>query len=225
MESTVDKLDIQVEPLARDTLQQRVYDQVAGLILDGGIAPGQLVTIQSLADSFGVSTMPVREALKRLTAEKALTVVSGRSMGIPPLSLERLNDLRRVRIELEGSAIAWAAGSIGKDALASLDVDLERMDRAIASSSARDFLQANRSFHFGAYKASQSPTLVSLIEIVWLQISPYFNLLRGSGNYVAANANHRRMAEALGRHDPDSAREAMAADINDAYDILATLLG
>ena len=182
MESTVDKLDIQVEPLARDTLQQRVYDQVAGLILDGGIAPGQLVTIQSLADSFGVSTMPVREALKRLTAEKALTVVSGRSMGIPPLSLERLNDLRRVRIELEGSAIAWAAGSIGKDALASLDVDLERMDRAIASSSARDFLQANRSFHFGAYKASQSLTLVSLIEIVWLQISPYFNLLRGSGN-------------------------------------------
>ena len=44
MESTVDKLDIQVEPLARDTLQQRVYDQVAGLILDGdsamvGLAP------------------------------------------------------------------------------------------------------------------------------------------------------------------------------------------
>ena len=109
METAVDRSEIQVEPLARDTLQERVYSQVAGLILDGGIAPGQLVTIQSLADSFGVSTMPVREALKRLTAANALTVVSGRSMGIPPLNLDRLTDLRNVRLELEGVAVAWAA--------------------------------------------------------------------------------------------------------------------
>ncbi len=224
METTVDKLDIRVEPLDRDTLQQRVYHQVAGLILDGGIAPGQLVTIQSLADSFGVSTMPVREALKRLTAEKALTVVSGRSMGIPLLTLERLTDLRDVRLELEGAAAAWAAKGADKTTLAALEIDLDRMDRAIAASDAKGFLQANRSFHFGAYQASKSPTLVSLIEIVWLQISPYFNLLRGSGNYVAANANHRSMAEALGRGDPDSARAAIAADINGAYDVLAALL-
>ncbi|MEQ9689060.1 MAG: GntR family transcriptional regulator [Bauldia litoralis] len=224
MGTAADKPGIQVEPLTRDTLQQRVYHQVAGLILDGGIAPGQLVTIQSLADSFGVSTMPVREAMKRLTAEKALTVVSGRSMGIPPLTLERLDDLRKVRLELEGAAAAWAATRFDKTSLAGLEVDLDRMDRAIAASDAKAFLQANRSFHFGAYRASKSPTLVSLIEIVWLQISPYFNLLRGSGNYVAANANHRSMAEALKRGDADAARAAIAGDINGAYEVLAKLL-
>lgn len=47
--------------------------------------------------------MPVREALHRLVAEKALTVVAGRSVGIPPLSIERLKDLKRVRVEIEGS--------------------------------------------------------------------------------------------------------------------------
>ncbi len=224
METAVDRSEIQVEPLARDTLQERVYSQVAGLILDGGIAPGQLVTIQSLANSFGVSTMPVREALKRLTAANALTVVSGRSMGIPPLNLERLTDLRNVRLELEGVAVAWAARAADSKTFALLEEDLDRMDQAIAAGDARAFLQANRSFHFIAYRASRSPALVSLIEILWLQISPYFNLLRGSGNYVAANANHRLVAEAIRHGDATAARAAMAADINGAYDVLAKLL-
>jgi DNA-binding GntR family transcriptional regulator len=61
-----------------------------------------MVTIQSLSDAFGVSTMPVREVLNRLVAEKALTVISGRSVGIPPLTIERLEDLQRVRVEIGG---------------------------------------------------------------------------------------------------------------------------
>jgi DNA-binding GntR family transcriptional regulator len=52
-----------------------VCNAVTCLILDGGIAPGQVVTIQNLAEAFGVSTMPVREALKRLTAAGALSLL------------------------------------------------------------------------------------------------------------------------------------------------------
>lgn len=224
MGSEVGMQKLRVEPLARDTLQERVYRQVAGLILDGVIAPGQLVTIQSLADSFGVSTMPVREAMKRLTASKALTVVSGRSMGIPPLTLDRLTDLRNVRLEVEGLAMEWAAARADKETVAGLDRDLVRMDKAIAETDTKGFLQANRSFHFTAYRAADSATLLDLIEIIWLQISPYFNLLRGSGNYAEANANHRRMAEALRAGDAATARDAIARDINEAYDILTRQL-
>ena len=220
MDSAVEKKKLGIEPLARDTLQDRVYRQFAGLILDGGIAPGQLVTIQSLADSFGVSTMPVREAMKRLTASKALTVVSGRSMGIPPLTLDRLTDLRNVRLQVEGVAMEWAAAQADADTIAGLDRDLVRMDKAISETDTKGFLQANRSFHFTAYRAANSATLLDLIEIIWLQISPYFNLLRGSGNYAEANANHRRMAEALKARDAATARNAITRDINDAYDIL-----
>src|SRR4051812_36694355 len=64
MSPTLPRPTIPFEPLQRDTLQDRVYGQLAGLILDGGIPPGQLVTIQRLAEALGVSTMPVREALK-----------------------------------------------------------------------------------------------------------------------------------------------------------------
>ena len=90
-----------LRPVPRETVQDHVYRQLKELILNGGIEPGRTVTIQSLADAFGVSAMPVREALHRLVAEKALTVVAGRSVGIPPLNIDRLEDLTRARIEIE----------------------------------------------------------------------------------------------------------------------------
>src|ERR1700734_884151 len=81
----------------RSTMQDHVYRQLCELILNGEIAPGQLITIQTLAAAFGVSAMPVREALQRLTASRVLTVISSRSIGILPLTGERLFDLRRGR--------------------------------------------------------------------------------------------------------------------------------
>jgi len=224
MESVTEKRRIDVEPLGRETLQDRVYNQIAGLILDGGIVPGQLVTIQGLAEAFGVSAMPVREALKRLTAANALTVVSGRSIGIPRLSLDRLTDLRNVRTEVEGTAAAWAAARIDDAGLAELGRQLERLDRSIPAGDTRDYLLANRAFHFTIYRAAGSPTIVSLIEILWLQISPYFNLLRESGNYVSANLHHRAMVDALAAGDVAAARAAMAADIAGSFEVLRKVL-
>lgn len=224
METLPEKRRIAVEPLGRETLQDRVYSQIAGLILDGGIVPGQLVTIQGLAEAFGVSAMPVREALKRLTAANALDVVSGRSIGIPRLSLDRLVDLRNVRSEIEGTAAAWAARAIAPASLALLEEQLDRMDRSIPASDTRDYLRANRAFHFTIYRSAGSPTLVSLIEILWLQISPYFNLLRESGNYVSANRHHRAMVDALTRRDEAAARAAMRADITGSFEVLEKIV-
>jgi DNA-binding GntR family transcriptional regulator len=224
MEGLTEKRRIEVEPLGRETLQDRVYNQIAGLILDGGIVPGQLVTIQGLAEAFGVSAMPVREALKRLTAANALTVVSGRSIGIPRLSLDRLVDLRNVRIEVEGTATAWAARAVGPAVLSELDDHLDRMDRSIPAGDTRDYLRANRAFHFRIYRTAGSPTIVGLIEILWLQISPYFNLLRESGNYVSANIHHRAMVDALARKDETAARAAIVADITGSFEVLEKVL-
>ena len=103
------KAPLSVVRVQRGTMQDDVYRQAKELILNGELAPGQSITVQWLADAFGVSAMPVREAILRLTAEKALTVVAGRSLGIPHLSRERLSDLRRARMEIESLAVSWAA--------------------------------------------------------------------------------------------------------------------
>jgi DNA-binding GntR family transcriptional regulator len=224
MDAVLKKPELRVAPLSRDTLHERAYRRICDLILDGGIAPGQVVTIQNLAEAFGVSTMPVREALKRLTAGGALSLLTGRSIGIPRLSLERLADLRRVRLSVEGLATEWAADLIEPSELARLRRQCALLSRAAKDENVRDYLRANRAFHFIIYNAARSPTLVSMIEALWLQIGPYLNLLRGSGNYVASNATHRAIVEALATHDGKAASKALRADINDAYAILSKML-
>ena len=63
--------------------------------MKGHFAPGDVVTLRSLADAFGTSPMPVRAALSRLVAEQAFVVRPNRSMIVPLLSAERLDEIRR----------------------------------------------------------------------------------------------------------------------------------
>lgn len=211
-------------PVARDTVQDQVHRQLKELILNGEIEPGSTVTIQGLADAFGVSAMPVREALHRLCAAGALTVLAGRSVGIPPLSVERLHDLRRVRVEIEGLAAEWAAARTDAALLARLDALIAEMESSTREADRRSFVPANREFHFAVYRAAGSESLMAVIEPLWLQIGPYLALLRGSGNWRMANRQHRLIREALARGDGQAARRALRADIEEAATILGGLL-
>ncbi|MCE7027175.1 GntR family transcriptional regulator [Jiella avicenniae] len=218
------KIADKVVPLRRETLQTGVYARLCDLILQGGIAPGESITVASLAKAFGVSPMPVREALTRLTAAGALTVVSGRTIGVPKLTRERLNDLRRVRIEIEMIAAEWAAANT----TAAFTADLERLYGRLVESEAADdakmYLEANYEFHFAVYRQSGSPTLLSIIESLWLQVSPYFHLLRESGNFRISNDHHARIFRAMVDRDGASARAAIASDLDDAYAVLVRLV-
>ncbi|WP_448955173.1 GntR family transcriptional regulator [Labrys neptuniae] len=206
-------------------MQDDVYRQARDLILNGDLSPGQSITIQWLADAFGVSAMPVREAILRLTAEKALTVVAGRSLGIPPLTLEKLNDLTRTRLEIEALAVSWAIGKISPTALERLDELIIEMDNVASDREARKiYLRANREFHFAIYRASGSDTLIAIIESLWLQVSPYFNYLHERGNFAISNTHHRAMVEALRAGDSTSAVAAVRADLADAANVLHSVL-
>ena len=216
--------ELNIAKLSRETLQDRVYRQLSDMILDGGIAPGQLVKLQAIADAFGVSPMPVREALRRLTAENALTVVSGRSIGIPPLSRAKLTDLRNVRLEVESIAAVWAAERITPDVLNTLRLQLDELTSANATGNVKAYLRANHNYHFTIYGAAGSKTLLGIIENLWLQISPYFNMLHAYGNYTTSNQKHLAMFEALERRDGTSVKRAVREDIDAAYRVLVNLL-
>ena len=153
----------------------------------------------------------------------ALTIMAGRSVGIPALSVARLEDLRRVRIEVEGLAAAWAAANVTPELLSKLDTLIERMEGFTNSVECKAFVPANREFHFAIYRAAASESLLAVIEPLWLQIGPYLALLRGSGNWRTANCQHRRTRDALARGDGIAAREALRADINEAAAVLADL--
>lgn len=208
----------------RDTLQDFVYRQLCELILNGEIAPGQLITIQSLAGAFGVSAMPAREALQRLTAARVLTVISSRSIGIPLLAGERLADLRRVRLEVESLAAVWATPHIADEETAELEKTVAEMESAARAGDNKHYLRCNRAFHFKIYQAARSDALLAIIETLWLQISPYFHLLHASGNYFKANEQHELMLAAIRARDEAAVSLAVRNDIEAAYRVLVPLL-
>jgi len=150
--------------------------------------------------------------------------VFGRSIGIPPLAADLLIDLTRVRREIEGEAAAWAADRVTPEAIARLGTELAAMDRAVRKADVKAYLHANRAFHFIVYGAAGSDVMGDLIEQLWLRISPFFNLLHGSGNYIEANAHHGAVLQALARRDAEAARAGIQGDISAATDVLLRLL-
>jgi DNA-binding GntR family transcriptional regulator len=213
-----------ISPVPRETIQDHVYQRLKTLILNGEIEPGSTVTIQSLSDAFGVSPMPVRESLRRLIAEKALTVVAGRSVGVPLLTIERLEDLKRVRVEIEGVATEWAAQSISKSELKRMGELIEQMDLAEIERNRKKYVPANHEFHFIIYRCAGSEILLSVIESLWLQIGPYFDLLNASKDWRTSNTEHRAIKKALSERNGAAARRAVVADIEGAAAALKRIL-
>src|SRR5215813_9757822 len=94
--------------IAYRTLNDRAYEQIKKGLISGAFRSGQTLVIRSLADEYGISATPVREALQRLVAERNLELLPNRSIIVPILSAERFIELVRVRRELEGLAAELA---------------------------------------------------------------------------------------------------------------------
>ena len=106
--------------IQRETVQERVYASLRNQLMRGGFAPGQKLKIAELAAAFGTSAMPVRDALNRLVAERAVESMPNRSVRVPALSKDSLQDLKETRFAVEGLAVERAAAHMNVETLATL---------------------------------------------------------------------------------------------------------
>jgi DNA-binding GntR family transcriptional regulator len=217
-----------VAPVARDTVQDRVYAELGDALICGRLRPGQLLTIRDLAAAFDTSVMPVREALRRLIAEKALDGLPQRSVRVPPMTAERLLDLRRARLLVEGHAAELAAAHVTPALLAQLAAADAAYTAAAAAGDADQELLCNQRFHFTLYEACGSPALLAIIRSLWLQSGPYIRTAveRHSDRTRASQRSsrgsfHSRIVAALRKGDVAAVRRALEADLSWAFDLLA----
>ncbi|HEY8334436.1 MAG TPA: GntR family transcriptional regulator [Tardiphaga sp.] len=215
-----------VEPLDRQTLGERAYGQLAELLISGRLAPGEKLSLRTAAEVLGVSIMPVREAVSRLVADKALEVAANRAVRVPVMSSSQFRDLTRVRISIEGHAAAEAARHRGDDDMVAI-ARSEAAMRAESEAAMPDLPRAvelNKHFHFDVYNAARSPILVEIIRALWLKAGPVINLdLRGNPDRLAkgdAVRFHADVLRAITSGDADAARAGIAADITGAADFI-----
>jgi DNA-binding GntR family transcriptional regulator len=215
-----------MEPLDRQTLGERAYAKLADLLISGRLAPGDKLSLRPAADVLGVSIMPVRAAVSRLIADKALEVTPNRAVRVPLMSAAQFRDLTKVRIAIEGHAAAQAALHRDKGDLA-LIASAEEAMRAESESPAPDLPRAvelNKTFHFAVYEAAHSPILVEIIRALWLKAGPVINLdLRANPERLAkgdAIRFHADVRQAIAVGNGDAAQAGIAADIRGAADVI-----
>ena len=213
----------EVGSLQHETLGERVTGELRALLIAGRLAPGEKLSLRRVAEALGVSMMPVREAVSRLAADKALEVLPGRAVRVPVLTLAQFRELTRIRLVVEGFA-AEEATKVITDAQIAVVAEHEAAFLAAAKDppDPAAAVAANRDLHFSLYEAAGMPSLVEMIGRLWLKAGPILNLdmrheprrLDGGSAVVA----HAQLLDALRRRDPTAARQALVEDISAAAD-------
>jgi DNA-binding GntR family transcriptional regulator len=220
----------ELTPVSRETVQERVYGELREALMRGRFVPGAPVTLRGLAEALGTSPMPIRAALQQLVAEQALIARPNRTVIVPLVTAARFDEIRRIRVALEGMLAEEAAAKIGGAALKRLAEFHDSMNAAVANEDVRRYLSQNQEFHFTIYRAAALPNALRMVENLWLQVGPLLNfLLAGQGSRPGSYFNrrdgafqkhHRATLEALRRRDGAGARRGIADDINEAADVL-----
>ena len=153
------------DPIRVDSVADLAYERIRGYVLGGEVMPGARLGQVELAERFGISRTPVREALRRLAGEGLVDLHSNRGFRVADLGLDAVLRRLEVRAILEPGIAALAAERrTGRD--------LELMKVAIADEAeARDGIEAHdasRRFHIALARASGNEELVRVIESLWL---------------------------------------------------------
>lgn len=215
-------------PLGRSSLSQRAYEEIRAYLMRGRLKPGQRLVSRTLASELGISTTPVREALWRLASEQALELDQRNTVIVPVLTAARYEEIRDLRVELEGMAARRAAPAASTRDVAELATLHERHVAAETEHRFDEALEHNKQFHFALCRLSGLPTLTKMVETLWLQCGPVLNhFYAGSaGVWSRSQHPHLKVIGCLERSDGDGARAAIACDIVEgARPILAKLVG
>lgn len=214
------------DPLGRaDTLADQAYRRLHRALMTGGLLPEQVLTVRGIADEYGVSLTPVREAIQRLVAERALTIENARTIRVPRLDVETYREILKIRIELEPMAAREAAPRMDNAAMDRLDLVVAAHLAAIHAGEAHQTLSANTDFHMSIYRASAQRVLVGIIESLYLRVGPTLNLLfpQYCGS-LTGHETHLAAVEALRRRDGDGLAHAIRDDLTHGSKYLLRLL-
>ena len=211
-------------PPAKLPEHERVYRRLRDMVLFGELAPGQAVTIQGLVALLDAGATPVREAIRRLTAERALSALGNRRVCVPELNRAQVQEIIFARNALEPELARRAAARLSAadiDRLAQVDAAL---NDAIAAGDVQGYLRENHRFHHDLYARAEAPILAAMVQALWLRIGPSLRVVCGRIGTANLPDLHDETLAALRARDDVAAARAIRGDIAQGHDqILASL--
>ena len=187
------------------TAQDAVLASLREDIRTGLLAPGDQIVQEALAERYGVSRVPLREALKTLESEGQVTYYPHRGYFVAELSVADLLEVYRLRALLEAEAIRAAVPTLGEDDVAALADLAADIDAASARGDLTAVTIANRRFHFALFDAAGMPRLSRLLRQLWQATDAYRSLyFQAPSNRERVAAEHAAMVTALRARDAEA---------------------
>lgn len=185
------------------------------MILSGELAPGERIRQEVLAEDFGASRIPVREALRILVTDGLVTMVSNQGAWVSSLTLEECAEQYIIRERIEPLLLRQSMPHLSPDTLVRLQELIERME---AVTEVGEFIALDREFHALTYSGCASGTLADIIKQLWNTTQHYrrvySELVRGTGSGLdMTHLEHRLLLDAITRGDADDAERTLAGHI------------
>lgn len=203
---------------------QAIYERVKQMLIYGGMTPDQTLTIHGLAETLEAGITPVREAIRRLTAEGALNARQNRRIEIPAMTAHRLEQIRLVRLTVEPELALKGSKNIDIKRIEILEAIDQRVNEAIKNGDIAGYLRSNHQFHFSIYSAADQPILERIAESLWLQTAPAYRVIVGRLGTANLQDRHADVTDALRKQDYDMVRWAVEDDIKQGLDLVEQAL-
>lgn len=205
---------------AETSAHERVYRAMRGKVMHGEVLPGQAITLRGLAQEFGVSMTPAREAMRRLAAEGALSISATGRFFTPEPNNDRIEELAALRALLEPEVAARALPRAHFALIDRMQLINSRVSQAVAQNDPVAYVQANLEFHRSLYLRAQAPAMLAMIETVWLQLGPMMRKLYGQRTNKETPRLHLTILAALKAGDEAALRLAVRTDVSQGLKML-----
>lgn len=202
-----------MESIKRPPLGKQAAELIRNSIIEGVFAPGTTLLQEELAERFGVSRIPIREALQILEREGLIVVQANRRVTVATISDEEIADDYSVRALIEAEAARRAAlVERREDHLHNLQRAHRQAEEAHLSGGGVALVQAFRDFHRTIWEASGSRQLLGLAHQLWTGLAPHTPAFLPQ-QYDKSTAEHERIMQAVVAGDAQAARDEMEAHI------------
>lgn len=214
------------------TLSDVIYDRLRDAVIDGRLAPGEWLRQEALAQEFGLSQMPVREALRRLVAEGLAERIPYRGVRVVEFSAEDIADMFAVRLVLESRAVRHATPLISDREIESLKQNLRQGAGLTGQDQMAKRRELNTDFHLSICRASGHRYLIRQVEGLWSwfpSVMLYEGMRRqeelSPTRLARESEEHWAILAALEARDAERAEAETRQHIHNLAEELAEVLG
>lgn len=191
-----------------------IYQDLRFQLIVGKLEPGDSLSIRTLAEQYNVSTMPIREALKKLETEKALTGAIKKAYRVPELLPREVYNLFHIRAVLEGAGAEIAATTMGQSDIDTILRLTLVVDAAWKQGDAHRFLENNFAFHSTIYQAANNQDLSDIAESLYARSGPWLGkAIRHMASVDEWESHHYDIVKAIKSRDGTEARRLMEEDV------------